>query len=92
MAKSTERAASAGLAVHVARNKDEVEEDVSHQAWTLTFQEAVAAAQVTEVEGVRVPSIGLNDLITSKSAYREQDQIDVASLRDLASMKGISPF
>ena len=72
----------------VVKIADEVEVDVSRQAWTVTYREAVAGAQAIEVDGVRVPFIGLADLITSKTTYREQDQIDAARLRELAARKG----
>ncbi len=34
-------------------------ESFSRQAWTVTYREAIAAAQATEVDGVRVPFNGL---------------------------------
>ncbi len=71
----------------VVKVADEVEVDVSRQAWTMTYSEAISAAQSTEVEGVRVPFIGLEDLIASKSTYREQDQIDLAQLRVISARK-----
>ena len=72
----------------VVKIADEVEVDVSRQAWTVTYREAISAAEVTEVDGIRIPFIGLDDLIASKSTYREQDQIDLLQLRTLALQKG----
>jgi hypothetical protein len=39
------------------------------------------------VDGVRVPFIGLQMLIKSKTTYREQDRADLVRLRDLLELK-----
>ena len=62
---------------------DEVEVDVSTQAWKITFAEAVGTARAIVIEGVRVPFLGLDALIASKETYREQDAWDRARLLDL---------
>lgn len=51
----------------VVKIADEVEVDVSRQAWTVPYREAVAGAQAIEVDGVHIPFIGLADLIASKT-------------------------
>jgi hypothetical protein len=35
------------------------------------------------VDGVRIPSLGLDSLIASKETYREQDRLDLMRLREL---------
>ncbi len=70
------------IAIKVA---DEVEVDVTTQAWTVTYLEAAPTASRIEVEGIRIPFLSLPDLIRSKLTYRDQDRIDVERLRRLQS-------
>lgn len=67
----------------VIKIADEVEVDVSTQAWTVTYDEAVGNACEVRIEGVRVPYLSLKDLIRSKQTHRLQDQADVERLRRL---------
>jgi hypothetical protein len=67
----------------VIKIADEVEVDVSTRAWTVTYAEAAPNALRTEVDGVTVPYLCLPDLIRSKQTHRDQDRIDVESLRRL---------
>jgi len=71
----------------VVKVADEVEVDVSIRAWKVTYQEAVADALETNIEGVRVPYLNLDWLIASKETYREQDQVDCHQLRLLRQKK-----
>ena len=64
----------------VVKVADEVEVDVSTRAWTVTYAEGLRDAQEVTVDGVRVPFLGLDALIASKSTYREQDAVDRARL------------
>lgn len=67
----------------VVKIADEVEVDVSTRAWKVTYAEAVGSALQTEVEGVLVPYLNLNELMRSKETYRKQDQVDLVHLREL---------
>ena len=67
----------------VVKIADEVEVDVSTQAWTVTYAEAISASLETVVQGVRIPYLGLDSLIASKETYREQDRLDLLRLRGL---------
>lgn len=67
----------------VVKVADEVEVDVSRRAWRVTYEEAVPRARAVILGGVRVPYLGLSDLIASKETCREQDRLDVLKLRRL---------
>jgi hypothetical protein len=62
---------------------DEVEVDVSTQAWKVTYADAIASAREIHLEGVRVPFLSLDSLIASKGTYREKDAWDLARLLEL---------
>jgi hypothetical protein len=64
----------------VVKVADEVEVDVSTQAWKVTYAEALSDSREVVVEDVRVPFLGLESLIASKETYREQDAMDRARL------------
>jgi predicted nucleotidyltransferase len=67
----------------VIKIADEVEVDVSTEAWTVTYADAIENARSAVIGGVRVPYLSLQDLIRSKQTYREQDRADVERLRRL---------
>ncbi len=71
----------------VVKIADEVEVDVSRQAWQVRYAEAIATAEAITIEGVRVPFLSLEMLIKSKTTYREQDRADLVRLRDLLELK-----
>ena len=66
---------------------DEVEVDVSRQAWQVRYADAIVTAETVTIEGVRVPFLSLEKLIESKAIYREQDRADLVRLRDLLELK-----
>ena len=66
---------------------DEVEVDVSRQAWQVRYTDAIATAEAITIEGVRVPFLSLEMLIKSKTTCREQDRADLVRLRDLLELK-----
>ena len=49
-------------------------------AWSVEYDHALAGAWNVEVEGVRVPVIGLDDLIATKRTGRPLDVQDVEAL------------
>jgi hypothetical protein len=67
----------------VVKVADEVEVDVSTQAWKVTYADAIASAREIHLEGVRVPFLSLDSLIASKGTYREKDAWDLARLLEL---------
>lgn len=71
----------------VVKIADEVEVDVSRQAWQVSYAEAVATAQEVVIEGVKIPFLDLPMLIKSKTTYREQDRADLVRLRWLWELK-----
>lgn len=71
----------------VVKIADEVEVDVSTRAWKVSYDEAAPSASETEIDGVRVPYLGIGSLIASKETYRERDQLDLAQLRALEQRK-----
>ncbi len=73
----------------VVKIADEVEVDVSRQAWQVRYADAIATAETITIEGVRVPFLSLEMLIKSKTTYREQDRADLVRLRDLLELKRI---
>jgi hypothetical protein len=67
----------------VVKIADEVEVDVSTHAWKVSYAEAIGSACEVEVEGIRIPYLGLDALIASKETYREHDAVDRARLLEL---------
>jgi predicted nucleotidyltransferase len=67
----------------VIKVADEVEVDVSTHAWKVSYADATGGAREIVVDGVRVPFIGLDELIASKETYREQDRLDRLRLLEL---------
>lgn len=67
----------------VVKVADEVEVDVSTQAWKVSYADAIRSAREVVVDGVRIPFLNLDFLIASKETYREQDALDRARLLEL---------
>ncbi len=64
----------------VVKILDEVEVDVSRRAWVVTYDEAIAGARELVIDGIRIPYLGLKDLIRSKQTYRDKDRADIQML------------
>lgn len=60
---------------------DDPRVDVMTVAWDLSFDEANMNRQVRRIRGVRIPYLGLSDLIRSKQTGRAQDAADLDTLR-----------
>jgi hypothetical protein len=71
----------------VVKIADEVEVDVSTSASKLTYADATNTSLKATIEGVEVPYVDLQTLISSKSTKREQDKVDVQRLRSLSRSK-----
>jgi hypothetical protein len=72
----------------VVKIADDVEADVSTHAWKVTYPEAIGRALEVTLDGVRIPYLGLDDLIASKETYREADRADWLWLRGLKERQG----
>ncbi|HLG18255.1 MAG TPA: hypothetical protein VI895_00385 [Bdellovibrionota bacterium] len=53
---------------------------LSTSAWRITYEKAKRNRKVGKILGVRVPYLGLNDLIRSKRTGRPQDEADLQIL------------
>ena len=71
----------------VVKVADEVEVDVSKSAWSVSYEEAIENAKEVVLSGIRIPFLSLPDLIKSKETYREKDQLDLLSLKELQKRK-----
>jgi hypothetical protein len=67
----------------VIKVADEVEVDVSTQAWRVTYADAIDTANEAIVGGIKIPFLSLDSLIASKETYREQDALDRLRLLEL---------
>lgn len=67
----------------VVKVADEVEVDVSTQTWKVTYQDAAPTVEQTEVDGVKIPFLNLDQLIAGKETCREQALADPLRLREL---------
>ena len=72
----------------VVKIADEIEVDVRRRAWKLSYAEAIPNAASVVIDGVRVPYMGLGDLIKSKDTCRDKDRLDLAQLQRLAQERG----
>ena len=60
----------------VVKIADDVEVDVSTHAWKVNYADAIGHALEVTIDGIRIPYLGLDDLIASKETYRERDRAD----------------
>jgi len=50
--------------------------DIAVKIGDFDYEKLIKNAEYTEIEGVKIPYAGLEDMIELKSTYREQDQRD----------------
>lgn len=62
--------------------------DVFTVAWSVKYDGAVRRSSVVEVEGVRIPLIGIDDLIATKRTGRLQDAADIEVLEEIKRLRG----
>ncbi|MBI3403523.1 MAG: hypothetical protein HY048_19090 [Acidobacteria bacterium] len=60
---------------------DDPRVDVLTVVWRVTFEQAYPRRIVRRIRGVRVPYLGLRDLVRSKQTGRPQDLADLEQLR-----------
>ena len=61
--------------------------DILTRAWNVRWDEANANAHSFQVEGVRIPTASLDDLIASKQTGRLQDAADVEVLKQIKRLR-----
>ena len=62
--------------------------DVFTVAWSVKYDGAVRRSSVVEIEGVRIPLIGIDDLIATKRTGRLQDAADIEVLEEIKRLRG----
>ncbi len=60
---------------------DDPRVDIMTVAWKVTYEKAIQNRKVRKIFGVRVPFLGLKDLIHSKQTGRFQDLADIKILK-----------
>jgi hydrogenase/urease accessory protein HupE len=66
---------------------DDPRVDVFTVAWSVKFENAEANSGVVSVNGVRIPLIGLDDLIETKRTGRLQDAADIEALEEIRRLR-----
>jgi len=69
---------------------DDPRVDIFTVAWKVKYEQAVANAGSAVVDGVRIPLIGLGDLIETKRTGRLQDAADIEVLEEIRK-RGLRP-
>ena len=67
---------------------DQPRVDILTVAWSVHYRTAAPRAIVFEVEGVRIPTASLDDLIASKRTSRTQDAADIEVLEEIRRLRG----
>lgn len=66
---------------------DDPRVDVFTIAWKLKYEQAAPNAGTVDVDGVRIPLIGLDDLIETKRTGRLQDAADIEALEQIRRLR-----
>jgi predicted nucleotidyltransferase len=66
---------------------DDPRVDIFTVAWTVKYEQIAARAQSVSVDGVRIPVIGLGDLIETKRTGRLQDAADIEALEEIRRLR-----
>ena len=61
--------------------------DILTRAWNLRWSDAIPRATSFEVEGVRIPTASIADLIASKQTGRLQDAADIEVLEEMRRLR-----
>jgi predicted nucleotidyltransferase len=62
--------------------------DILTVAWSVHYRHAAPRATEFTVEGVRIPTISIDDLIASKRTSRLQDAADIEVLEEIKRLRG----
>jgi hypothetical protein len=65
--------------------------DIMTVAWQVHYAEAIGAARIFEVEGVKIPTASIEHLIASKRTGRLQDAADIEVLEEVRRLRGGAP-
>lgn len=65
--------------------------DILTLAWAIRYRDALPRSIVFEVDGVRIPTASIEDLIASKRTGRPKDDVDIASLEEILRRRGGPP-
>ena len=68
---------------------DEPEIDVSLSAWSITFDKAKHDIQTIILDNIKIPYLGIESLIQSKTTNREQDIWDVQVLNEIKKSRNL---
>lgn len=80
-----ELAAADVLARHVFLFADQIRVDIFMRPWGLgDFQDCWQRRREAEFDAVRIPFLGIDDLLRSKRTDRERDRRDSEALREIA--------
>ncbi|SRR5213593_3710805 len=69
---------------------DDPRVDIFTVAWTVKYEQAVAGSETVNVDGVKIPLIGLEDLIQTKRTGRLQDAADIEALEEIRRLRAVS--
>ena len=61
--------------------------DILTRAWNVRYADALPHVEVFEIEGVRIPTASIEDLIESKRTGRLQDAADIEVLEAIRRMR-----
>ncbi|HLZ44516.1 MAG TPA: hypothetical protein VKQ05_02455 [Gemmatimonadales bacterium] len=67
---------------------DDPRVDIFTVAWTVKYERAAPRSSTVAVDGVRIPLIGLDDLIETKRTGRLQDAADIEALEEIKRRGG----
>jgi predicted nucleotidyltransferase len=66
---------------------DDPRVDVFTVAWTVKYEQAAPNASTVDVDGVKIPLIGIDDLIETKRTGRLQDAADIEALEEIRRLR-----
>jgi predicted nucleotidyltransferase len=65
--------------------------DVFNVAWSVKYEDAVADSSTVEVDGAKIPLIGIDDLISTKRTGRALDDADIEALEEIKRFRASDP-
>ena len=66
---------------------DDPRVDIFTVAWSVKYEHAAARSDTVPVDGVRIPLIGIDDLIETKRTGRLQDAADIEALEEIRRLR-----
>jgi predicted nucleotidyltransferase len=66
---------------------DDPRVDIFTVAWSVKYEQAAPRSDTVAVAGVRIPVIGLDDLIETKRTGRLQDAADIEALEEIRRLR-----